>query len=103
ISSASFQIMSPLSLCEHRCELKQSTATVIRVKVKPNSRISTFEQAEGGTWLARLRAAPIEGKANEELIALVAHHFRCRKSAVSIKSGAAGRMKLVRIEERSRQ
>jgi uncharacterized protein len=77
--------------------------SVIRVKVKPNSRISTFEQAEGGTWLARLRAAPIEGKANEELIALVAHHFRCRKSAVSIKSGASGRMKLVRIEERSRE
>ena len=77
--------------------LKQSTA-VIRVKVKPNSRISTFEQAEGGTWLARLRAAPIDGKANQELIALVADHFQCLKSAVSIKSGASGRMKLVRIE-----
>jgi uncharacterized protein len=80
-----------------------STATVIRVKVKPNSRISTFEQAEGGTWLARLRAAPIDGKANEELIALVADHFQCLKSAVSIKSGAAGRLKLVRIRERSRE
>jgi uncharacterized protein YggU (UPF0235/DUF167 family) len=45
--------------------LKQSTVTVIRVKVKRNSRISTFEQAQGGTWLARLRAAPIDGKANE--------------------------------------
>jgi len=83
--------------------LKQSTAIVIQVKVKPNSRISAFEQAEGGTWLARLRSAPIDGKANEELIALVADHFQCRKSAVSIKSGASGRMKLVRIEERSRQ
>jgi uncharacterized protein len=83
--------------------LKQSTVTVIRVKVKPNSRISTFEQAAGGTWLARLRAAPIDGKANEELIALVADHFQCLKSAVSIKSGASGRMKLVRIQERSRE
>jgi uncharacterized protein len=80
-----------------------STATVIRVEVKPNSRISTFEQAEGGTWLARLRAAPIDGKANEELIALVADHFQCLKSAVSIKSGASGRLKLVRIRERSRE
>jgi hypothetical protein len=83
--------------------LKHSTATVIRVKVKPNSRISTFEQAADGTWLARLRAAPIDGKANEELIALVAAHFQCLKSAVSIKSGASGRMKLVRIQERSRE
>jgi uncharacterized protein (TIGR00251 family) len=83
--------------------LKRSTATVIRVKVKPNSRISTFEQAQDGTWLARLRAAPIDGKANEELIALVAAHFQCLKSAVSIRSGAAGRLKLVRIQERSRE
>jgi uncharacterized protein (TIGR00251 family) len=71
---------------------------VIQVKVKPNSSVSTLEQAEGGTWLARVKAAPIDGKANEELIALVAGHFHCRKSAVSIKSGASGRMKLVRIE-----
>jgi uncharacterized protein (TIGR00251 family) len=71
---------------------------VVRVKVKPNSRVSTLEQAGGGTWLARVKAAPIDGKANEELIALVAGHFHCRKSAVSIKSGASGRMKLVRIE-----
>jgi len=71
---------------------------VIQVKVKPKSRVSALEPVEGGTWLARVKAAPIDGKANEELIALVADHFRCRKSAVSIKSGASGRMKLVRIE-----
>jgi uncharacterized protein (TIGR00251 family) len=72
--------------------------TVIQVKVKPNARVSTFEPADGGTWLARLKSAPLDGKANQELISLVAHHFRCRKSDVTIKSGAAGRMKLVRIE-----
>jgi uncharacterized protein (TIGR00251 family) len=71
---------------------------IIQVKVKPNARASTFEQSEDGTWLAQLKAAPVDGKANEELISLVAHHFQCRKSAVSIKSGASGRLKLVRIE-----
>ena len=49
---------------------------------------------------ARVRSAPIDGKANEELIALVAEHFQCPKSAVSIKSGAAGRIKVVRVELR---
>jgi uncharacterized protein (TIGR00251 family) len=71
---------------------------VIQVKVKPRSRVSRLEQAEGGTWLAQVKAAPVDGKANQELIALVAAHFHCSKSAVSIKSGASGRMKLVRIE-----
>jgi uncharacterized protein YggU (UPF0235/DUF167 family) len=31
--------------------------------------------------------ASVDGKANDELIALVARQFKCRKSAVSIKSG----------------
>jgi uncharacterized protein YggU (UPF0235/DUF167 family) len=70
----------------------------IQVKVKPNSRLSALEQTANGEWLAQVRAAPIDGKANEELISLVANQFNCRKSAVSIKSGASGRLKLVRIE-----
>jgi uncharacterized protein len=71
---------------------------VIQVRVKPNSRTPLFEQRADGTWLAQIKSPPIDGKANEELIALVAKHFDCRKAAVSIKSGAAGRMKLIRIE-----
>lgn len=71
---------------------------LVQVKVKPNSRSSALEQSEGGEWVAHLKAAPIDGKANAELIALVADRFNCRKSAVSIKRGASGRLKLVRIE-----
>lgn len=71
---------------------------MIQVRVKPNARTSSLEQAADGTWLAQLKSPPVDGKANEELIALVAKRFECRKSAVTIKSGASGRMKLVRIE-----
>jgi len=71
---------------------------VIEVRVKPNSRGSSLEQVEDGTWLARVKAAPVDGKANEELIALVASRFGCRKSAVSIRIGASVRTKLVRID-----
>lgn len=71
---------------------------VIQVKVKPNSRASLLEQKEDGTWLAQIKSPPVDGKANEELLALVAKHFECRKSDVSIKSGGSGRVKLVQIE-----
>jgi uncharacterized protein len=71
---------------------------LLQVKVKPNARLSTLDQAADGTWVAQLKAAPVDGKANAELIALVAAQFECRKSAVTIKRGASGRMKLVRIE-----
>jgi hypothetical protein len=71
---------------------------VIRVRVKPNARESSLERLADGSWLARLKSAPVEGKANSELIALVAEHFRCPRAAVSIKSGTASRTKLIRIE-----
>ena len=65
--------------------------------MKPNARASSFEAQADGTWLAHLKSPPVDGKANEELIRLVADHFRCRKSDVAIKSGASGRMKLVTV------
>jgi uncharacterized protein len=71
---------------------------VLRIKVKPNSRDSSLVQESDGNWTARVKSPPVDGKANKELIALVADHFRCPKSAVSIKSGASGRSKLVKIE-----
>lgn len=70
---------------------------LIQVKVKPNARHSILEEVSPGVWLAQLKSPPVDGKANEELIALVAGHFGCRKAAVSIKSGASGRQKLVLI------
>ncbi len=76
-----------------------SSIKTIQVKVKPNARTSSFELSDAdGIWHAQLTSPPIDGKANAELIALVAKHFSCPKAAVSIKSGAGGRMKVVRIE-----
>ncbi len=78
--------------------MKSGTAIVIQIKVKPRARESGLEQLSDGTWLARLKSPPIDGKANEELIRLVAERFEVTRTQVSIKSGAAGRLKRVRIE-----
>ena len=72
---------------------------LIQVKVKPNSRASLLEQQEDGTWLARIKSPPVDGKANDELIALVAKHFKRPKADVSLKSGSSSRTKLVQISE----
>ena len=73
--------------------------TLVLIKVKPQSRVSALTQDAEGQWLAQIKSLPVDGKANEELIGLVAKQFGCAKSRVSIKSGAASRMKLVRIED----
>ena len=71
---------------------------ILQIKVKPNARLDRLEQTEDGSWLASLKAQPVDGKANEALIALVAAHFRLRKNQVSIKSGGAGRLKRLELE-----
>ena len=73
------------------------TARIIQVKVTPRARESSLTQAADGTWVAKLKSPPVDGKANAELIALVAERFGCSKGAVSIKAGAGGRVKLVSI------
>ena len=75
-------------------------AVTLQVKVKARANTSSLEQASDGTWVAKLKSPPVDGKANEELVALVAEHFRCRKAAVVIKAGASGRTKLVKVETR---
>jgi uncharacterized protein (TIGR00251 family) len=69
----------------------------LQVKVKPRSSASSLDQAPDGSWVARLRSPPVDGKANEELIALVAEHFRCRKADVRIAAGATARVKRLTI------
>jgi uncharacterized protein YggU (UPF0235/DUF167 family) len=66
--------------------------------VKPNARSSSLEQQPDGTWLAKVKSAPIDGKANRELIALVAKRFQCPRASILMKAGASGRMKLLEVE-----
>ena len=70
---------------------------ILLVKVKPNARQSSLERQADGTWLAQLKSPPVAGKANAELIALVAREFGCTKSSVDIATGAGARIKRVRI------
>jgi len=70
---------------------------IIKVKVRPNARSSSLEEQSDGTFLASLKAPPVDGKANAELLALVARRFGVPKAAVGIKAGAGARVKLVSV------
>jgi uncharacterized protein (TIGR00251 family) len=70
---------------------------ILQLRVKPNARVSRLEEQPDGTWVARLKSPPVDGKANAELIALVARQFGCPRAQVTIRAGAGGRRKLVKI------
>lgn len=69
----------------------------LRIQVKPNSRESTLHDTGIGVWLARLKSPPVDGKANAELITLVARHFDVSKAAVKIKLGGSARLKVITV------
>ena len=71
----------------------------LQVRVKPNSREPGLEELSDGSWQARVQSPPVDGKANRELVALIARHFKLRKAQVEVRSGASGRMKRVRIDD----
>ncbi|MBD2594340.1 DUF167 domain-containing protein [Nostoc spongiaeforme FACHB-130] len=69
-----------------------------RVKVKPNSKQQKVEEQADGSLTVYLKSPPIDGKANEELIKVLADKFDVPKSYVSIKSGLSSRQKLIEIQ-----
>ncbi len=72
---------------------------ILQVKAKPNARVSALTRQEDGSWLAQLKSPPVDGKANAELIELVARTFGCAKSSVIVKSGAGARYKRVQFPD----
>ena len=74
------------------------TSVTLRVKVRANARASSLEQGADGVWIAKVKSPPVDGKANRELIALVASRFACPKSAVAINAGASARLKVLVVE-----
>ena len=71
---------------------------IIEVKVKPNSKQSKIETNEEGGFIAWVKAQPIDGKANAELVSLIASHFGIHKRQVSIKTGMSARLKRIELD-----
>jgi uncharacterized protein (TIGR00251 family) len=71
----------------------------LRVKVIPRStRSEAVGELSDGTLKVRIAAPPEKGKANEELCRFLAAHHGVARSAVTIVSGHASGLKLVRLD-----
>ncbi len=70
----------------------------IALQVIPRARRSEVTGLHGDALKVRLAAPPVEGAANEALIAFLADRLGIRKRDVTLVSGERSRHKLVRIE-----
>ena len=70
----------------------------ITVRVQPKAKRSEVTGYAEGILRVRIAAVPEKGKANQELVRLLADVLGVPRSAVTIQKGATSRTKLVRIE-----
>jgi len=70
---------------------------ILKIKVEPRSSRSGIVGMYGDALKVKLTSAPVEGKANKELVALLAKKLGIRKRDVEIMSGDTSKNKVVRI------
>lgn len=69
----------------------------LKVKVVPNAGRRLVKEEASGILKVYLAKPAIEGKANKELISVLADHFSIKKRLISIVKGEKAREKIVRI------
>ncbi len=72
--------------------------STISVQVKLRAQGDRVEKTGEHSYLVHIRALPIDGKANEAVIAVLAKYFRIPRSSLSIIKGKQSRLKIIVIE-----
>ena len=68
---------------------------VLNVRAQPRSSRSGLDGVLGDAVKVRIRCAPVDGKANKELIETLADAFGVAKSSVTFKSGETSKTKRI--------
>jgi len=77
--------------------IREMNTVLLKVRVIPRAAKSGLAGIRGDAWLVRLHAPPVDGAANDELIAILAQALAVPERAVSIASGVRSRQKSVRV------
>lgn len=73
----------------------------LRVRVHPGAKRDAVTGFHAGAVKIALHAPPVDGKANDALIAFVAEKVGVPRAKVSLMAGASNRSKVLRITGRS--
>ena len=72
---------------------------IITVRVTPKAKKSELSQENELAFRAKVLSPPDKGKANREVIGLVAEHFSVKKGQVRIIRGEHSRDKVIEIQD----
>ena len=71
---------------------------LLRIKVKPNSKSDEVIREADGSIKVKIKAPPVEGKANKYLIEYVAARLQLPKSKVTLLKGETNHFKTLSID-----
>jgi len=71
---------------------------LLRIKVKPNSKTDEIIREEDGSLKVKIRAQPVEGKANKYLIAYLSKVLKLPKSGIALLKGESNSFKTLEID-----
>jgi hypothetical protein len=71
--------------------------TVFKVKLLPRSSINKIVGFEEDILKVKVKSAPVDGLANQDLILLLSKRLRIAKERIEIISGSRSRLKTVRF------
>ena len=70
----------------------------LKIKVKPGSKADEILQEADGCFKIKIRAQPIEGKANKYLLEFLSEKLRLPKSKINLLKGEANSFKTLEID-----
>ena len=73
-------------------------STLLAIKAVPNATRSEVVGWLGEALKVKLKAPPVDGKANAELCRFLAEHLGLPRSAVTLATGTSARQKRVQID-----
>ena len=82
-------------MAEVPCLAETAEGVVLNVRAQPRSSKAGVDGILGDALKVRIRAAPVDGKANKELAETLADAFGVPKSSVVFKSGETSKTKRI--------
>ena len=71
---------------------------LLRLRVQPRAGRNAFAEPFGDALKVKLKAPPVDGRANAELLRFIAECFDVPRGAVALVSGQQSRTKQLRIQ-----
>jgi len=75
----------------------ESESVKITIRAKTNAKQEKVEKIDEANYIVTVKAVPIEGKANEAIIKVLAKHFKIAPSLIRLVSGEKSKIKRFEI------